>query len=195
MTLSAKKVSVGMRKRLWLTAILLVVVVLLAGGCTGQSARLPKEEEVPPEEKVEPVITESSRWFPDSVRWLTDEEKDKLIEIAASSPKALEWRQKESQYRTVIGWIALQPDPSGEGYSGYSRYEYEIVETGILVYPPGRMVLDPRDADIFPDVTIWFGEPDEWVVSVAIDLEEEKVVFEEDYPARRELPIPPEDMN
>ncbi|MDP2730850.1 MAG: hypothetical protein Q8O55_10270 [Dehalococcoidales bacterium] len=184
-----------MRRRLLLVTTLLVVVVLLAGGCTGQSARLPEEEEVPSEEKVEPVITESSRWFPDSVRWLSDEEKGKLIEIAMSSPKAVEWRQKESQYRTMIGWIALQPDPSGEGYSGYSKYEYEIVETGILVYPPGRMVLDPRDADIYPEVTIWFGEPDKWGVDVAIDLEEEKVVFEEDYPARGMPPIRPEDMN
>lgn len=140
MTLLAKKVSIGIRKGLWLTAILLVILVLLAGGCTGQSARPPKEEKVPPEEKVEPVITEGSRWFPDNLRPLTDDEKDKLIEIALNTPTALEWQQKESQYRTKIGWIALHPDPSGEGYSGYSKYEYEIVETGILVYPPGRMV-------------------------------------------------------
>ena len=135
------------------------------------------------------------------LRWLTEEEKARLIEIALNTPEAKEWLEKEKQYKTSIGWIALNPNPEGEGYSGYRRFEYNIVEEGIprgevditLPGSPERVVSIgvPEDAEIYPNVTIWFGEPEEWTVSVAIDLDSEKVVYDEDYPARRGIIIPP----
>ncbi len=150
---------------------------------------------------------EHPRDFPENLRWLTDEEKVKLVEIALNTPKAQEWLQKESQYKTGISWLALNPNPEGEGYSGYRRFDYDIVATGIPrgkvdITPEGsseRIVSEgvPEDAEIHPSVTIWFGEPTEWVVSVAVDIDSEKVVLEESYPARKGIviPPPPEDVD
>jgi len=191
--------EVEVKKRLLLAASFLVVMALLMGGCT---------EPVPTPAPVSEVLpAEHPTDFPEHLRWLTDEEKDKLIEIALSTPSALEWRQKESQYKTSISWIALNPNPYGEGYSGYRRFEYGIVAEGIPrgtvdITPPGSperivSVGVPEDAEIYPDVTIGFGEPDEWVISVAIDLNSEKVVYDESYPARKGIiiPPPPEDID
>ena len=36
----------------------------------------------------------------------------------------------------------------------------------------------------YPDVTIMFGEPGKWIVSVAVDLEAGKAVYDEGYPFR-----------
>jgi hypothetical protein len=175
----------------WLVTILFVVVLFL-GGCNSVSTAI-SEEEIPPEELVpEPSSSPEEYWFPDNLRWLTEAEKDRVIEIALATRKALEWLQKESQYKTEIKWIALRPDPSGKDYSGYNKYEYETVETGIPVYSDDMIILngDQKVAEVYPDVTIWFGEPIKWVVSVAIDLDEEKAVFIEDYPARNGPTIP-----
>ena len=174
-----------MRKVLWLV-IGLFVVVLFLDGCNSEPAPLPEEEITPEELAPVPEITPEEFWFPDNLRWLTDSEKNKIIEIALATPKALEWLQKESRYEINIRWIALRPDPSGKGYAGYHKYKYEIVETGIPIYPEDLIILmgDEKVAEVYPDVTIWFGEPIKWVVSMAINLDEEKVVYIEDYPAR-----------
>ena len=155
---------------------LLVVIVLLASGCSQQPS--------PPPAAVTPK--EGPRWFPENLRWLTDEEKNKAIEIALNTPSALEWQQKESQYKTVVGWIVLSRNPSGEGYSGYSKFEYGAVETGIPTQVSGDLgpLGNTSDAELYPNVTIWFGEPNKWVVSVAVDLKTEGAVFEEGYPSR-----------
>ncbi len=187
------------KKGLWLTAGLLVMLGLVACSCSQ-----PKAEPTPaPVSEVLPA--EHPTDFPKNLRWLTDEEKARLIEIALNTPKAQEWRQKESKYKTSIGWIALNPSPSGEGYVGYRKFEYEIVERGIPrgtvdITPPGSperivSVGVPEEAEIYPYVTIWFGKPGEWVVSVAIDLDNEKVVNVEEYSARKGIVIPPPPEN
>jgi len=171
-----------------------VIVALLVSGCAKTTSKIqpaPVSEVLPAEHQTD---------FPENLRWLTEEEKAKAIEIALSAPTALEWRQKESQYETSIDWIALNPSPSGEGYTGYRRFEYEIVEEGIPrgtvdVTPPGSAerivsVGVPEDAEIYPNVTIRFGEPAEWIVSVAVDLEAEKVVYDEGYPFRTGPTLP-----
>ncbi len=183
-----------MKKGLWLALILMLFIALLGSGCTKTT---PNPQPAP----VSGVLpAEHPTDFPENLRWLTEEEKEKAIEIALSTPAALEWRQKESQYRTSIDWIALNPTPEGEGYAGYRRFEYEIVEKGIPrgtidITPPGSperivSVGVPEDAEIYPDVTILFGEPSKWVVSVAVDLEAGKAVYDEDYPFRTG-PTPP----
>lgn len=183
-----------MNKGLWLTAGLLAMLGLMVSGCSQ-----PKPELRPaPVTGVLPA--EHPTDFPENLRWLTEEEKEIAIEIALSTPAALEWRQKEGQYKASIGWIALIPSSSGEGYSGYRKFEYEIVEKGIPrgtvdVTPPGSperivSVGVPEDAEIYPDVTIVFGEPAKWIVSVAVDLKAGKVVYDEDYPFRTGPTLP-----
>lgn len=186
-----------MRKRLWLVASLLVVMALLMGGCA-KEAPVPHPSP-PPVTAVKPA--EHPRDFPENLRWLKDEEKEKLIEIALNTDTVREWLEKESQYSASIGWIALVPSSSGEGYSGYRRFEYEIVAEGI---PRGRVDITPEDstvrvvsvgvpeeAEIYPEVDIRFGKPAKQIVHIAVDLDKEKVVRVEEYPARKGIVIPP----
>ena len=185
-----------MRERLWIALSLLLIAVLAAGGCVKTT---PKIQPAPaPVSEVLPA--EHGTDFPENLRWLTEEEKEKAVEIALGASVAQEWRQRESQYETFIDWIALNPSSSGEGYSGYRRFEYEIVAEGIPrgtvdVTPPGSperivSVGVPEDAEIYPNVTIRFGEPAKWIVSVAVDLGAEKVVYDEGYPFRTGPTLP-----
>lgn len=173
-----------MREILCLVAGLLVVVFLLVGGCTVQPTRPSEEEELPPEEKAEPVTMEGPKWFPESdknFRQLTDSEKEKVIEIALNTPEALRQLEEESTYRTNLSWIAIVWEDSG--YSEWWGLDYEVVENGIPAFVS-------KSAVFYPRVVIDFGEPAQWQVSVAVDLEAEKVVLVEENPARN-APTPP----
>jgi len=151
--------------------------------------------------------------FPENLKWLTDEEKDKLIEIALNTPKAKECLEKESEYTTRISWIALTPSSTGKGYSGYQIFDYEIVTKGI---PRGRVDVTPEgspekvvsvgvpeEAEIYPCVHIHFAEPSALVVMTAINLDTEKTMYVDYYPQRRgpvlpkntPPPGPPEEAN
>ena len=88
-----------MKRNFRLAAGILVILGFIAGGCSqpeSQPAPAPVSEVLPAEHPTD---------FPENLRWLTEEEKDRLIEIALSTPAALEWQQKESQYQTSIDWI------------------------------------------------------------------------------------------
>ncbi len=182
-------------RRLWLAASLLVITALLMGGCAQPT---PSPQPTP----VTGVLpAEHPTDFPENLRWLTEEEKARAVEMALDTPAASEWRQNESVYTASIGWIALTPGSPGEGYSGYRIFEYEIVAEGIPrgvidITPEGspeKIVSAgvPENAEIYPNVTLRFGEPAEWQVSVAVDLEANKVVFNEGYPTRKGIKITP----
>jgi len=169
--------------------LLMLFLLSLSVACTRETTPGPSPTPAP----VTSVLpAEHSRDFPENLRWLTEEEKEKAVTIALSTPQAQEWAQKENQYQTAISWIALNLNTEGEGYSGYRKFEYEIVTEGIPrgtvdITPPGSServvsVGVPEDAEIYPDVTIWFGEPAEWIVTVAVDLEAGKAVYTEGYP-------------
>lgn len=185
----------------------LLIISLFAGltvvGCRPQSAAPPVVVEVPiaapaVNATITPVpqplrnslaISETNRWFPPNLRGLTDDEKNNLTKIALNSTVALKQLQKESRYNTAIDWIALIPNPSGEGYTGYRKFSYDTIETGIPIYPPGTVVLgvDPKTTELYPGVTILFGEPAVWIVSIAVDLKTGKVVYADEI----YLPGPP----
>jgi len=129
-----------MGKTAWLAAGLIMIIGLLAGGCAPSAN--------------ETATTDEPRYFPEGLRWLTEEEQSNLVATALAIPWAQELAQAGIEYQTGISWLALSPDPEGEGYAGYSRFEYEIVAVGI----PASI---PEDAEIFPSVTIWFGMPAE----------------------------------
>ena len=174
--------EVEVRKRLSLPAMSLVVAVLLAGGCNTQSTRPPEEEEETPEDM------EGPRWFPESdknFRRLTESEKGRVIEIALNTPEALKWREKESKYRTKVAWAAIIWENSR--YSVWRSLDYGVVESGIPAHVS-------KESSFYPEVVIHFGEPAQWVFQVDIDLETERVLNIEEYPARRGI-IAPEDEN
>jgi len=170
-----------MRKTLWLVASLLVAT-LLVGGCAIQPTRPPEEEEAPD-------IIEGPGWFPENdqnFRQLTDSEKDKVIEIALSTPEVLKWLGKESKYKIRLAWAAIVWENSG--YSVWQSLDYEVVDSGIPAYVS-------KESNFYPEVVIHFGEPEQWVFQVDIDLETEKVVLVQEYPTRREPIITPKDGN
>ena len=78
-----------MRQWLRFTMILLVLIAFLAGGCA------PKSD-----------MDEES-----NLRWLTDEEKSKAIEIALSTPEAPSLLEQQEVYTAEVDW----PFPSHRG--------------------------------------------------------------------------------
>ena len=181
-------------KKFWLATILLLVVTLLMGSCAQSSPNpqpAPVSEVLPAEHPTD---------FPENLKWLTEDEKVRLIEIALNTPKAQECLEQESEYTTRLSWAALFPSSTGEGYSGYQIFEYEIVEKGI---PRGTVDVTPEgspekivsvgvqeDAEIYPCVHIHFVEPSVLIVMAAIDLDAEKTVYVDYYPQRRGPVLP-----
>jgi len=154
-------------KRLWLATSLLVIGVLLGGGCTGHS------------KVIEP---------------LTDNEKDRLIEIALNTPKASAWLEKESIYKVDVRWIAITWGNSRA--VGWSVLDYEEVADG---KPPPYI---SESAIIYPSFLVRFGEPEHTLVVVAIDRDTEEVVLVQECPAAGPVlpkkippPGPPEGAN
>lgn len=105
-----------------------------------------------------------------NLRWLTDEEKNTVIEIALNTPEVKAWLEKESTYKVGFSWEAIW-----EG--GYRVFPYEAVEKGIPLYVP-----ESELEVIYLNITIWFGEPAEWIISVGVDLDTKEVVGWEGYP-------------
>jgi len=165
------------RKGLWLAASLLVVIALLAGGCVGHPRGMK------------------------DVRWLTEDEKNRVIEIALGTPEA-SGRLKEygSQYTASLGWVAIVWGNSE--YSEWRSFDYDIVETGV---PRGTVEINPEgssekirvegvsgSAEFYAWVVINFGEPPEWQVYVAVNPDTGKVALVEENPFRTGPTLPEE---
>jgi len=114
-----------------------------------------------------------------NLEWLTADEEARVIEIALGTPAAAEWLEKESVYTTRLVWVGTWNEGS------YSLLEYDAVELGI---PPYSWV---ESAVFYPGIVFHFGDPEEWVVMVAVDLEAEEIVVTGSYPARSGPDVPP----
>lgn len=79
-----------MRQWLRFIMILLVLIALLAGGCAPKSN-----------------INQES-----NLRWLTNEEKSKSIEIALSTPEATSLLEQQEVHTAEVDWIAIEWDGS-----------------------------------------------------------------------------------
>jgi len=140
-------VRLEMRRRLSLVTTLLVVIVLLAAGCAGH----PKGMK--------------------SIRWLTDAEKEKVIEIALNTPEALQAREACGSYKTRLGWVWIKWHGHATGLFGLD-YDYEQSEEWISEHVP-------KSAELYSEVTIDFGEPTQCLLSVAINPDTGKVAHVE----------------
>ena len=131
-----------MRKKLWLAASLLITMAILVGGCSGNSKGMK------------------------SLRWLTDAEKDRVIEIALNTPQALRLLGEESHYETSVKWVAINwlNDHADELW----ELDYEDVDGGV----PERV---PESAEFYSRVEIYFGEPAYYLLRVAINPDTGKV--------------------
>ena len=101
-----------------------------------------------------------------NLRWLTEEEKSKVIEIALNTPEAKEAVERYSVYKTGLRWVAIMKRESG-GTSLWG-FDYEKVEN----IP--EMI--PEDAKFYSRVEIYFGEPEQLLMRIAVDLDTEKAV-------------------
>jgi hypothetical protein len=147
------------KKSLCLAASLLVVVALLVGGCAGHPEGMK------------------------SLRWLTDAEKDKVIEIALNTHEAKKAREEYGAYETHLSWVAIVWDSSEYEYSEWRGidYDWETDENLKLVTPT---------AEFYSRVVINFGEPPQWQVMVAVNPDTGKVVLVQENPFRTG-PTPP----
>ena len=91
-----------MKKRLWLAAILLLVVVLIVVGCGN----------------------------PKDIKPLTNDEKNAMIEIALAHPEVSKWLETDEVYQTEVGWSAVGWNDSEA--TGWARLEYEEIADGNL---------------------------------------------------------------
>ena len=166
-------------KRLWLVASLLVIVVLLVGGC-GEPT--PSPQPAPPGSEVPSVGHPEGMKSP---RLLTDKEKEKVIEIALKTPEALKQLEKDSHYDAKLSWIAIVWENSE--YSEWWGIDYDWKTDPNLSLVSGA-------AEIYSRVVINFGEPPQWQVMAAINPDTGRVALVEENPFRTG-PTPPEKTN
>jgi hypothetical protein len=132
--------------KLWSITSLLVIAVLFVAGCNAK---------------------------PQEVKPLTDEQKDRLVEIALKAPEISEQMEKAAIYQSEVKWVALAR--KGEEIVNWTVLTDEEVEMGI---PHGFA----SSVTIYPGVLFRFSSPERMQFIVAIDLEDEKVMYVEMMP-------------
>ena len=147
-----------MKQRLWLAASLLAIAALLIGGCASRG--------------IEP---------------LTEDEKDRFIEIALNHPEVSKWLETAEVYSTEVGWSAVGWSDSKA--TGWSRLEYEEIADGNL---PSDRTFPSESVTINPDVHIRVGEPVGKHIHVAFDRKTKEVSAVQLMPGRPTAgPTPP----
>ena len=167
-----------MKKLMTVIGLVLIMCLLVPASCAAPSAPMPAPAPAPPESARHPEGMKS-------LRWLTDAEKDKVIEIALNTSQALKQLEKYSHYETNLSWIAIVWDSSEYEYSEWRGIDYEWETDDNL-----RLV--SASAEFYSRVVINFGEPPRWQVSVAVNPDTEKVALVEENPFRTG-PTPPKD--
>jgi hypothetical protein len=149
-------------KWLWLTIGLVAMATLLVTGCAGHVRGMK------------------------DVRWLTDAEREKVVEIALATPQATErLAQYGPDYKADLSWVSIVWSKNGQ-FSQWRSFEYNVVATGLprgiqlTVLPDGTKISMegvPESAEIYSWVQIDFGEPSKWQVYVAVNPDTGKVAF------------------
>jgi len=109
----------------------------------------------------------------ESLRWLTDEEKDKVIEIALNTPEAIEIGKEYGINRTSISWVAIVWRYNASELRGL---DYEMVDK-----IPGNV---PETAEFYSRVEIYFGEPERVLMRVAVNPDTGEVAHVETHPLK-----------
>jgi hypothetical protein len=104
-------------------------------------------------------------------RKLTEEEKDRLVEIAFDTPEAEQSLEKYDEYSIALFWGYLNWRlKDGEYQAGGSQL---IQDTGFGENPFSENERD--DCDLYYFVILFFGEPSKESVTVAINPDNEEV--------------------
>lgn len=155
-----------MRKQLLVAGILLVVLALSLSGCS-KNVVTPEPISSP---SPYPTVWAKGSPPPSGIggwqqpKALTEDEKDRVVQIAVNSPEASDWLQGRTDYRVApINWYAIKPGT-------WWALEYQIVEDGIPGY------ISPY-ALWYPGVTIAVGQGTIIQMQIAVDLDQGKTVM------------------
>lgn len=108
-------------------------------------------------------------------RELTAQEKDRVIQIALQAEPALEKISQGYTYRTELDWLSYDNRESAIDMMRWGYRNYNIVDAAITYFPSAKIGL---------------GTPQEFEVSVAVDLGTDLAVYAIIRPDRRVSPPP-----
>ena len=155
-------------KRLWWVVSLLFVSAMITVGCSE-----PVAAPTPPPMSEEPSARHLQGMK--SPRLLTEEEKERVTEIALNTPEALKQLEKFSHYDAKLSWIAIVWENSEVSVWRGIAYDWE---------KDPNLSLVPETAEFYSQVIINFGEPPQWQVYVAVNPDTGKAVFVQENPFR-----------
>ncbi len=94
-----------------------------------------------------------------SPRWLTDEEKERAVAIALNTPEAVMTGENYDVCKTDFSWVAIV---------WRARHAAEIhgFDYGMVDNIPDSI---PQAAELYLRVEIYFGEPEQVLVGVAVN--------------------------
>ena len=169
---------------LWVIAILIISVALTLSACTSPATSptvsLNTDLMVTGKEFVRQIIDtlpEKSQWIPplppsggEKPRILTEEEKNRVLNIASVVPQVVEAKQNKDVVNvdTRYLWVGWNGNPDGVSYKDYEAVERggDISTMGDNCYPAVDFVFNSR-----------FGEYGRAGFHVAVNLETGKVVY------------------
>ena len=141
-----------MRSPMWWVISLMFFLAMTMVGCNEPVA-------APTSPSISEVTSDGYPKGMEKPRLLTEEEKAKVIEIALNTPEAQEAKEKYGVYKTGLGWVAIMKNESG-GTSSWG-FDYEMVDN-----IPDMI---PKDARFYSRVEIYFGEPEQLLMRIAVN--------------------------
>jgi hypothetical protein len=150
------------KRPLCLAVSLFFAVCFLSSGCARTE---PDPQPVP----VPEVLPSGYVRGMESPRWLTDAEKERVVEIALGTPQAIEAKETYGTYRIILGWVGIvwRVNHASELWG----IDYEMVDN-----VPDNV---PQSAEYYSRVDIYFGEPERVLLRVAVNPDTGKVAHVE----------------
>ncbi len=100
----------------------------------------------------------------------------KAIQIALETPEAKDLINKGYPYQVDLNWVGIVWQ--GSRASELWGLDYDVWEKGI----PDNV---PPSAVIYPRVDLYFGDPPQILLRVAVELSTEKAIFVESHPLKK----------
>ena len=152
-----------MRKTLLILVILLVAVSLFFGGCKSNPSYAPALAPPPASAPIPPpisgVLSSGHPQGMERLKWLTEEEKGKVIEASLSTPEAVAAKETYGTYKTMLGWVGIVWH--GSHPAELWGLDYEMVDN-----IPDNV---SETAEFYSRVDIYFGEPERVLLRVAVN--------------------------
>ena len=151
-----------MHKTILILATLLVAISIFFGACNSNPSYTPTlappaSAPIPP--PISGVLSSGHPQGMERLKWLTEEEKGKVIDASLSTPEAVAAKETYGTYKTMLGWVGIVW--RGSHPAELWGFDYEMVDN----IP--RNVLEA--AEFYSRVEIYFGEPERVLLRVAVN--------------------------